>query len=1002
LILDLISSTSVVSSKSIPLHRTFVPEERQRQAIERVHGPMLVVAGAGTGKTTVLIQRIAHLVRENHARAAEILAVTYTDNAAKEMQDRTQSEAGRSLSGLRVETFHAYCNNLLIRNRRNFGVLDDYDLWIYLRKRIRQLNLEHFVIPANVGKFLHDLLDFMRRCQDELVGPEKYAEYVRRLERGELPIPRVCKSKDADALSDDEVLARCREIAGVFTKVEQMLAADNLGTFGHMITRAHQLLKSDSDLLARERQNARFLLVDEFQDANFAQVKILQLLTGEEQNVFAVGDPDQAIYRFRGASSAAFALFRHAFPAAKVVVLEKNRRSTTPILKCAHALIRQNPDIFPTRKEIAYRRSPLISARDEEAGTQGKPLPHAPVEAVLFGAKGKDLECSDAVEVIRRHRRQSRCKWKDIADLYRQHLHRNELVEELGENCIPYSIENMDVMDTPEVRDLFACLGGVVSSRDDASLFRVAAMPQFAIDPEKLRAGIRGLPRDQESGGVASVLEKIPGGSAVLARLQEVRDEIARTSAKSHAALEIISRAFGFDRSAPPLAAVLEFVDRWESKPITEHGHVAELLDYLDYFREAGGAIPMTTPDVDAVRLMTAHTAKGLEFDHVLILRANSNSFPSSFRESLVEFPRELRDRDSVAQEDDRTLHDEEERRLFYVAMTRARDSLTIYAKRGTGKADPTPPGYLRELLKDPTLAPYLRQRPASGFQTDLFAHAADAGHVPTGVTAWIAMPPASNLHSRLSASAVQTYERCPLQFKLDREWKIPGETPAAMQYGGSIHRVLRAYYDSVRFGRPMTEEALIEFFRTDLTAAKIQDPYQHDLYLQQGVEQLREFLAATRRNPSPEVLHTEEFFEVKIGETTVAGRIDRMDKLPDGRVVITDYKTGKPQSQEDADESLQLSIYAMAACEKWNYEADHLVFYNLEENSSVVTRRGEVELQAAQARVAEVAADIAAGKFDPKPSFGACRICAYRSLCPATEKRIEWKTGVLARRGEP
>ena len=202
-------------------------------------------------------------------------------------------------------------------NGKQFGVLDDQDLWIYLRQRIRELHLNYFVRAANVSKFLHDLLSFMRHCQDELVRPEKYEDYVRQLERGEVPIPRVSKSKDADALSDEEVIGRCREIASVFATVERMLREDNLGTFGHMITHAHGLLEGNAELLASERQRTRFILVDEFQDVNFAQVKILQKLAGEERNVFAVGDPDQAIYRFRGASSAAFGLFQEHFPEAK-------------------------------------------------------------------------------------------------------------------------------------------------------------------------------------------------------------------------------------------------------------------------------------------------------------------------------------------------------------------------------------------------------------------------------------------------------------------------------------------------------------------------------------------------------------------------------------------------------------------------------------------------------------------------------------------------------------
>jgi DNA helicase II / ATP-dependent DNA helicase PcrA len=976
-----------MATKPTPAVRPFQPDERQRQAIEHVYGPMLVVAGAGTGKTTVLIRRFVRLIREDHARADEILALTYTDNAAAEMRERIQAELHATSSRLRVSTFHAYCNNLLIRNNRNFGVLDDKDLWIFLRKRIRELHLNYFVRAANITKFLDDLLDFIRRCQDELVGPDRYADYVRRLERGESPIPRVCKSKDVDSLTDDEVLGRCREIASVFSKVEEMLAAENLGTFGHMITRAYDLLLKQPELLAREREHPRFILVDEFQDANFAQVKLLQHLAGEEKNIFAVGDPDQAIYRFRGASSAAFALFQHTFPGARVVALEKNRRSTPPILKCAYALISKNPESFSgTNVALRYKRSPLISAREEEAAQNGQTLPSPPVEAVLFTGAGKDLESSDVVSVLRQRQRQLRCKWSDFAVLYRQHLHRDELVEELAAQGIPYTIESMDVTETTEARDLFACLGAVVSASDDASLFRVAALPQFAIDPEKLRAGIRSLPREPEHGGVAAVLGQIEGGTAVLNALQEVRDEIARTSAKSRAALDIMIRRFGFDRTSPVLTAILDFVKQWETNPIVKTKEIAELLEYLQYFREARGSIPMATAERDAVRLMTAHAAKGLEFNHVLLLRANPNSFPASYRESLVEFPRELRDADSLAQQDDKTLHEQEERRLFYVAMTRARDSLAIYAKRGIGK-DPTPAGYLRDLLKDAGLGPCLHQRPARGFQTDLFAQAAPAS--PTILSQWVQLPPASDLSARLSASAVQSYETCPLQFKLDREWRIPGEVPAAMQYGASMHRVLCAFYDSVRCGRTISDDALVELFRADLRNAHIQDSYQHDLYETQGIAQLKEFLAGCRERPTPDVLHTEEFFEVKLGETTVVGRIDRMDKLPGGQIAITDYKTGKPQSQEDSDESLQLSIYALAAGAKWGYRSEHLAFYNLEDNTCVVTRRSEAQLEEAKLKVEDVAARIAAGIFEPTPGFH-CRFCAYQSLCPATEKHLD------------
>jgi DNA helicase-2/ATP-dependent DNA helicase PcrA len=978
----------MAASKSKAHPAPFVPDDRQREAIEHVHGPMLVVAGAGTGKTSVLIHRVARLVQQGDAKPDEVLALTYTVAAAGEMRDRVRAHVGKEIHSA---TFHDYCLDLLKRAGKDFGVLDEKDLWIYLRKRVRELRLEHYVRAANVGQFLNDLLGFLSRCHDELVTPEKYAEYVARLERGELPVPRVAKSKDQ--LSDAEVIARCQEIARVFATTERWLREDNLGTFGHMITRAHEMLTTYKNLLATERSRSRFILVDEFQDANFAQIKILAALAGDDGSVFAVGDPDQAIYRFRGASSAAFHLFRRHFPQAKLVVLGKNRRSTTPILQCAFAVVDKNPPVFAASDALAYRRTPLQSAREEEAVKEGRTLATFPVEAISFAAK--DAEAPDVASIIEEMRRRSRCTWKDFGVLYRSHGHRDAVVEQLAEREIPFSIENMDVSDTPEVRDLFACVAVVVDLGSDASLFRVAALPQFDVDPEQLRTALRAIAKDSKDGVVtplSSVLDTVAGGRAVLESVRQARDEVNRKQAKTRAALQMIGKQFGLDLNSAILQAALKFAGDWENKATTKTKELSEWIEYLDYFRQAGGVIPMASKEnEDAVRLMTAHGAKGLEFPHVFILRATRGSFPASYRETLVEFPRELRDQDSVAAgDDDKTLYDQEERRLFYVAMTRAKDSLHIYGKQGTGR-DKTPAGLMRELIGNPGLQPWLRPRAALPSQPELIelAAAADPAH-PEGsrLAAWLALPAIEGLDARLSASAVETYETCPLQFKFEREWKLARQVHAALQYGAAMHRVLRTYYDSVRLGRTKSDDELLQLFLDDLAASGIQDEYQRDLYLRQGLEQLRDFLAGMHSTPPPEVLHTEEWFDVQIAGTKVAGRIDRMDRTPDGGVAIVDYKTGKARSQEDADESLQLSIYAMAAREKWGYRVGALMFHNLEGNVSVLSKRTEFQLEEARARVRDAARGIAEGNFDPKPDFH-CSFCAFRGLCPAREKRV-------------
>lgn len=958
-------------------------DHAQKTAVEHVHGPMLVVAGAGTGKTTVLEQRIAYLIRNSHATPGEILAVTYTDLAAKNLQERVANllaSENISAAGLRATTFHAYCYGLLHKHGKAFRVVDREDLWIYLRRNIAQLPLERFIKAANPGKFLDDLLTFYDRCRDELVKATDYQRYVQRLRTGELPLPRVERTRDSVEPDRDEVVACCDEIARVYAKVEQMLAAKNLGTYGDMIVGALELLQRDTTLLEGEQQHARFILIDEFQDSNVAQIELTALLAGAEQNVFAVGDPDQAIYRFRGATSGAFEEFARRFPKLQRGRLERNHRSLAPILETSFAVIAKNPEV------AGWKRMALLAAREEKAPAQGKLFAAAPATAVItadFGA-----EAADIAESIRESHASAAAdgeelRWRDFAVLYRTHSQREKLTEEFSLRGVPFTVTGVDILESAPIRDLLAVLRALASPHDAISLFRAAALPQFGISPESLHGAL--LEGGSEPDLLAA-LAKLEGGNKLLQTLKSC----GAWQTKQPRAVHVIARVidvFGFDAAADALTVFRKFVEQWEKKPITESGSLFELLDYLAWFKEARGTIPIQRPDddSDAVRLLTAHAAKGLEWKQVHVIRLNAGSFPLRYQEPLFAFPDALRRSPHTGKEEDKDLHLEEERRLLYVAMTRAADRLLMYTRPGRGK-DATPDGFLRELLKNRSLAGILCQRPARAY----VSVEAEGLLQPANLSNWLELAPQRDFSRlRLSATAIESYRICPLRFKIEHDWRLPAEAPAAMQFGNVMHSVLKFYFDEVHVGRQPETEAVLRRFGELMSRMPFEDPLQQQLYLKHGTMQLQTFLDTYRTGPAVQVLNTERTFHIEIGGVEVVGRMDRLDAL-DGvnRIAITDYKTGRPREQRDADESLQLSIYAIAAERAWQLKPERLIFHNLEDNSRIETSRTPDQLRADEEEIRAVAADIGAGKFDATPGFH-CRSCAYYSLCPETEQRL-------------
>ena len=550
----------------------------------------------------------------------------------------------------------------------------------------------------------------------------------------------------------------------------------------------------------------------------------------------------------------------------------------------------------------------------------------------------------------------------------------------LAERGIPFVVKGLDVFETAVIRDLLACLAAVASLSDSEALFRVAALPMFGVDGDAMRSALAAASREAS---FASLLPKIPGGGRVLAAVEKARGYAASVNWEAAQVCAFVVRAFGFSESDDPVRILREFVEKWHTRPITESGSLEEFIDYVDLFREAGGTLELPVPAAEgAVQLMTAHSAKGLEFETVFVLRANSGSFPMGYREAVFEFPQALREMPLA--DDSKQIHAEEERRLFYVALTRARDSLRVYARPGKGK-DTTPAGLLRGIMNSALAADCWRQRPARPFTATIEAGAAPASGVATLAADEAA---ARNRAARFERHLHRRLRHLPDEIQADAG--LAHSRPSLRFDAVRQDRARRAARHSSGNpgGRPRSEGEVLQRFRELMAAAAFDDDYQRTLFEQQGARQLGAYLSALARQPAPPVLHAERSFQMKVDGVPVRGRMDRVDRLEGGGVRVIDFKTGSVFDQDKADKSLQLSIYAIAARETLNAEPAELVIHNLEDNSEVRTARDEEALLETRAKIAEVAEGIAAERFDPKAGFW-CGWCEFRNLCPATEQKL-------------
>lgn len=972
---------------------------QQQSAVSHDRGPLLVVAGAGTGKTRVITERIRRLLAADPDLPAEsILGLTFTDKAAGEMKHRVVVAAGERGKDVWLSTFHDFCLKRIIREL-NPGVqlLDEYDHWILLRRNLPLLQLSYFRRIAEPGQFLGDFCDFFSRCQDELVSPDDYDAYVRREEES---FQRQREQLDDELRANwTEKITREKELARAYRASDQLLRERNCCTFGMIIMDTVEQLRRNADLRERLRADYRYILVDEFQDTNIAQIELLWLLAGAQGNVMAVGDNDQAIYRFRGASFSSFTLFLERFTGARptpgdlgkhFLPLMQNYRSSSRILGVAGQVIAQNEksEYLPD-KRLFTSNAPGDKVQVAEFSTQEEEAAWIGGEIAALHAKGHS--------------------WREFAALYRSHANRDLLVKELTQRRIPFVIRNLSILSHPLIRDLMAYLRLIAVPSDDVACARVLAVPAWGMEAQDLarlceRAG-RAMPLWEalEASHAEEPFSRNPRLPEVIALVRGLRRRALELTAAE--LLDALVEALGLvfapgDATRPYLDTFAKFVREWERKAITESPRLREFVEYLKMFEEAGGLIALPeSPVEDAVQLMTVHAAKGLEFDHVFILRMSNGAFPLFERRPVLEFPQELM-KEELPQGG---FHIQEERRLFYVAMTRARRRLTMTCVTGK-RSKPSP--FLDDFLQEPSiqrgdvrqLAPRVVPTPAAAppetgqlnFAAQLFDDAGTQRRVGSRMPRWaqeFRPPPQAPL--RISATGIDAHTSCPLRYHFQYGWRIRGRPHAAMTFGSVMHATVKFIVSTVaEKGRVAWADVEMAFDR-EWRSAGYEDDYQEQQYRAEGLEQLRVFHREYSAAPA-KVIAQERNFELPMeGDVVLRGRIDQVNRIDGDEVEIVDYKTGRPKDEKTVRKNLQLSIYAMAARELLEREATRLTFYNLSTNSPVSSTRSDKELAKARAQVAEAADQIRVGYFPAAPTAFKCRNCDFKLICPAHEAAI-------------
>ena len=594
--------------------------DRQREAVLYNDGPLLIIAGAGAGKTKTLTTKIAYLIEEEYARPYNVLAITFTNKAAKEMKDRLYLLIGDTAKHIQVSTFHSFGLKLLRENFKtlgyesNFVIMDSDDSLTVVKKILKDMNCDPKVYNPRA------IRNKISSCKNEMMTPTAYERY---------------------AISDYE-----KVVHKVYEKYEDKLRKNNSVDFDDLLLLPIKLFKENPDVLEKYQDLYKYILIDEYQDTNEAQYILTKMISEKNRKITCVGDDSQSIYSFRGANYKNILNFENDYKDAKTILLEENYRSTSNILDAANQVIKNNKmrkdkNLWTSRgvgEKIKYYRS--YNERDE-------------AQYVIRKTK----------ELINRG-----VEYKDIAVLYRTNAQSRVIEEEMLKENMPYKvIGSISFYNRKEIKDLLAYLRLIHNSRDNVSLLRVINTPKRGI-------GLKTIDNLTEKADLegTSIYDAISSGKelefkTIIEKLKAISEELTLTEL-----IDKVLDASGMKadlESEKSLEAEVRLENLEEFKSITKTFEEREgLVSLEDFLLETTlvSDVEEYKNDPNRISLMTVHSVKGLEFNHVFVVGMEEGIFPHM--NSLMENS-EL----------------EEERRLCYVAITRAKDNLhLINARRRT------------------------------------------------------------------------------------------------------------------------------------------------------------------------------------------------------------------------------------------------------------------------------------------------------------------------------